>query len=274
MQLTILRPADYLRYGIPEDDSFPKAPLLALGIEDEGTPLALLLAVKTDADGVTVFHLECLRSWDEALLRRLIFALEAWARSTGISHALCHLSTPIERAGGLARMLTQSGWAMGPSTVQLSLHIDQILPGHEPPPGSLQGSILPFFQIPLPARAHFLTQHRDIDLPSLGALDPRVCMGFVQEDQLWGCILTGRKGQQYTSYLWLPQDQHVSEQMLALLARLCRRRQIGTIFLKTSQKSTAERIHSLFSTAVKGIDVEIHGIWTAEQLESGKEIVR
>ena len=263
MQLSILRQADLPRYGIAEDDFSPDIPLLALGIADQDTPMALLLATVTDA--VHVFHLACLKTWDEAPLRQLILAAGIWARSSGIPRAACRLSLPMEQARSVARILSRSGWAMGPSTVQLCLSMDEIKPEPCTQTNPSQQAIRPFFQLSLPTRARFFSTHSDIDVPSLGALEPKLCIGCAGQDRLDGCILTGRLGQQYACSVWLPEDPHLSEQMLCLLVRLCQKRQIHSLLLKTCQKNTPEQIHHLCSTGVKVVGVQIQGSWASQQ---------
>lgn len=254
MKLVTLRPQDLPRYGLTVAD--PVSPCFSLGLEENGTPLALLMAVgRGDVWELPV--LDCVGQWDEALLDRLLTALTIWAGSSGIRRITCRPALPPDQARGISRLLTRTGWSLGPENILFSLRMG-CSPTQQPPQSPPAG-LVPFFKLPLPARAQFFSGHQE--LADLGALESGLSIAHTQADRVEGCILTGRQARQYMAQAWLPQDRDLSVQMLCLLSVLCRRRQIHLLTLQTDQPHSADLVQELFSEGIAGIHVQRTAQW-------------
>lgn len=256
MKQIILHPRDYSRYGLTAEQ-FP-LPFFALGLEEKGTPLALLVAVHS-AGQWEISTLECLHGWDEALPGNLLTAATLWAQVNGIDPLSYHSTLPREQAEPLIRPLRRMGWSLEPLSPVLSLFIDQIPAAQIPPPTS--EALLPLAKLPLPLAARLIADHRE--MASLSPLDPGLCVVYAPSETVEGYLLTDRQDKQYLSQVRLPQDRVMAGQMLGLLVRLCQRRQIKSIALFTGQSQDASTIGSLWAGAVKESGVSLRARWTA-----------
>ena len=266
MKQIILHPRDCSRYGLIVED-FP-LPFFALGLEEKGTPLALLVAVHS-AEQWEISILECLNGWDEALPENLLTAATIWAQVNGIGPLVYCSTLPRDQADPLIRSMRRMGWSLDPISPVLSLSIDRIPAAQIPLPTSQ--ALLPLAKLPLPLAARLIASQGETEMASLGPLDPGLCVVYAPSETVEGYILTGRQDKQYLSQVRLPQDREIAGQMLGLLVRLCQRRQIKSIALSTGQPQDASSIGSLWAGAVKESGVCLRARWTAAPATVRKE---
>lgn len=256
MKLLILGAQDLSRYGLREGD-LPTS-CFALGLEEGGTALAYLLAVRTE-DGWEVITLECLHQWSPDLVQQLLTGLTVWAKSGGIGHLTFQALLPQEQAKETGQRLVQSGWSLGPAAVRVSLRTSHCPSQY--PASSVQGTLLPFVQLPLPTRALFFASHPQADLPSMGTWEPGLSVACLREDQVEGCILTASQTKQLAAQAWLPPQREAAMDLLLLWLTLCRRREIPLLTLQTDQIDQLPLMQDLFSHGVSGADITLRAQW-------------
>lgn len=256
MKLVTLRPQALPRYGLSEQE-LPN-PYFALGLEEEGAPLAVLLALQAE-EGWEVPVLECLQSWNPALVRPLVTGLTVWAKSCGISRLTLQVTLSQEQLDDAKRLLAQDGWALEPAILRFSLRTSSCPVQHMSPDS--QTVLMPFGQLPLPTRAQFFSSHPQADLPAMGPWEPSLSVACVQSGQLNGCILTASQTNQLTAQVWLPPQREAAGDLLCLWLTLCRRRQIPLLSLQTDQITRLSLIRDLFSGGISGADVQLSAQW-------------